>query len=127
MMSRSRLLLAFALMTALGTFGCAHCDTCDDFPAPCVGPNCGGGAGYAAPGPVQYGGPTASPTGMNVPAAAPVPPPVTETSDIAPAPAGSNTDAAPGVDSALPTPSVRPEGDGPPTPPTPSLPPAPPQ
>ncbi len=25
--------------------GCAQCDTCDDFPAPCVGPNCGQG-GY---------------------------------------------------------------------------------
>ena len=38
-MSRSSLLLMAAL--AAGGFGCAHCDTCDDFPAPCTGPNCG--------------------------------------------------------------------------------------
>ena len=39
-MSRSYLLLVAAALAA-GGFGCAHCDTCDDFPAPCTGPNCG--------------------------------------------------------------------------------------
>ena len=39
-MSRSSLLLVAAALAA-GGFGCAHCDTCDDFPAPCTGPNCG--------------------------------------------------------------------------------------
>ncbi len=29
------------LVAAAGFSGCAVCDTCDDFPAPCVGPNCG--------------------------------------------------------------------------------------
>ena len=32
--------LAVGLALAAAS-GCAQCDTCDDFPAPCVGPNCG--------------------------------------------------------------------------------------
>jgi hypothetical protein len=44
-MSRpTSLLIAAAVATAV--VGCAHCDTCDDFPAPCV--DCG----YSTPGPV---------------------------------------------------------------------------
>jgi hypothetical protein len=39
-MSRIYLLLAAAALSA-GALGCAQCDTCDDFPAPCTGPNCG--------------------------------------------------------------------------------------
>ena len=38
-MSRMNLLLAVAV--AAGVVGCAQCDTCDDFPVPCIGPNCG--------------------------------------------------------------------------------------
>ncbi len=40
-MSRMNLLMAVAV--AAGVVGCAQCDTCDDFPAPCVGANCGQG------------------------------------------------------------------------------------
>ena len=39
-MSRTSLLLA-AFSLAVGMTGCTHCDTCDDFPTPCTGPNCG--------------------------------------------------------------------------------------
>ncbi len=39
----STMLLAGSL--ALVAVGCTHCDTCDDFPTPCVGPNCGGMVG----------------------------------------------------------------------------------
>ena len=31
-------------LTLAAASGCAQCDTCDDFPAPCTGPNCGQGA-----------------------------------------------------------------------------------
>ena len=41
-MSRICLLLAAVALSA-SDLGCAQCDTCDDFPAPCVGPNCGQG------------------------------------------------------------------------------------
>ena len=41
----SLLLVAVALVA--GAVGCAHCDTCDDFPTPCVGGDCG----YAPSGP----------------------------------------------------------------------------
>lgn len=34
-------LLVLAASAAAIAVGCAHCDTCDDFPAPCTGPNCG--------------------------------------------------------------------------------------
>lgn len=39
-MLRLSLLLA-AVACTIGTAGCTHCDTCDDFPIPCVGGNCG--------------------------------------------------------------------------------------
>ena len=39
-MSRPSLLVLAASAAALAV-GCAHCDTCDDFPAPCTGPYCG--------------------------------------------------------------------------------------
>src|SRR4051794_29056710 len=51
-MSRFSLLMLAVAVTAGAAVGCAQCDTCDDFPAPCTGPNCGyhGGAApaYAA-------------------------------------------------------------------------------
>ena len=43
-MSRISLLLV-AVAVAGGVVGCAQCDTCDDFPAPCTGPNCSQGLG----------------------------------------------------------------------------------
>jgi len=49
----SRISLLMAVAVAAGVVGCAQCDTCDDFPAPCVGPNCGQNSytppGYVAP------------------------------------------------------------------------------
>jgi hypothetical protein len=48
-MARWKLLMAATVMTA-GTIGCAHFDTVDDFPVPCVGGNCNGPAmAYAGP------------------------------------------------------------------------------
>ncbi len=35
-------MLWMVVVAATGFAGCAVCDTCDDFPTPCVGPNCGG-------------------------------------------------------------------------------------
>ncbi len=35
-------MLMLGLFTSLAYTGCTHCDTCDDFPAPCTGPGCGG-------------------------------------------------------------------------------------
>ena len=51
-----------------GATGCAQCDTCDDFPAPCTGPNCGQN-GFATGGfipPTQAGLPQ-DPTMMAAP------------------------------------------------------------
>lgn|GEM_PF-1759496 len=42
-------LLLTAVALAIGSTGCTHCDTCDDFPIPCVGGNCGPAVG--GPGP----------------------------------------------------------------------------
>ncbi len=47
--------------------GMRQCDTCDDFPAPCTGPNCGqnqpGVLDYLPPGPGQPLGSGAAPMG----------------------------------------------------------------
>ncbi len=81
------------LALTMGSVGCAHCDTCDDFPAPCTGPNCGypynhGGDVYAgAPAPAS------ADASMSAPAA-PAPSSVSST----PAPGaslGPASDAAP--------------------------------
>jgi hypothetical protein len=37
----SRISVWMAVAVAAGVVGCAQCDTCDDFPVPCTGPNCG--------------------------------------------------------------------------------------
>ena len=37
----TRFALLVVGLALAGVTGCAQCDTCDDFPAPCVGPNCG--------------------------------------------------------------------------------------
>jgi hypothetical protein len=33
--------LAAVILAVVGATGCAQCDTCDDFPIPCAGGNCG--------------------------------------------------------------------------------------
>ncbi len=99
-MSRTSLLLAAFTLTA-GMTGCTHCDTCDDFPAPCTGPNCGfrggpiGGAvvhtgppvvvGPSTPAEVAPGSPSSTPS-SSAPALAPVPAP-----DPTPAPESAPT------------------------------------
>jgi hypothetical protein len=59
-MARWNLLMAAATVAA-GTIGCAHCDTCDDFPVPCVGANCNGPT-------MAYGGPAMGGPAMSGPA-----------------------------------------------------------
>ncbi len=78
-MPRTRL-LAIAVVAVAGAIGCAHCDTCDDFPAPCVGGNCNGAAtGYAM----------ATPTMATAPAGAPGMPYTPPASNAAAAPASA--------------------------------------
>ena len=73
-MSRISLLLVAAAVAA-GVVGCAQCDTCDDFPAPCTGPNCGqnrpGILDYLPPGQGQPYGTGATPMGSTAPNPAP--------------------------------------------------------
>jgi hypothetical protein len=99
-MSRISLLLVAAVVAA-GVVGCAQCDTCDDFPAPCTGPNCGqnqaGILDYMPQGPGQapasMGAAPASAAPMNDSAgpapATPSTPPVNPDPATNPAP-GSN-------------------------------------
>ena len=105
-------MLRISLLVAIGVMasavGCAQCDTCDDFPAPCVGPNCGGNTyappGYLAPtmdqmSPAQ--GPAAAPS--NIPANDGVPDgPASPTPDT-PSPSVPPADAAPVTSPPLPT------------------------
>jgi hypothetical protein len=68
-MSRYTLLLLAGSLTAMaGAVGCTHCDTCDDFPTPCSGPNCG------LQGYVPYGTDAAAGPGYQSPAPAATPP-----------------------------------------------------
>ena len=87
-MSRSLLLLTAAASLAVGALGCAHCDTCDDFPTPCTGANCGY---QQAPNGVPY------PVGPAVPVggpASPAPAPITSSPATAtPPPANSGNSA----------------------------------
>ncbi|GAC1341313.1 MAG: hypothetical protein NVSMB14_06600 [Isosphaeraceae bacterium] len=85
-MPRSNLLPLVALLAA-GVVGCAHCDICDDFPAPCTGPGCYTGGAPGAP--------------MMVPAGAPVP--VSNAAAGAPGPVISNRNSA---GPAMPPPAV---------------------
>jgi len=89
-------LLVVGLALAAGS-GCAQCDTCDDFPAPCTGPNCGQG-GYNTGGfipPTQDGLP-AGEARMTAPA-----------NDAAPAMNNPNPDT--------PSPMIPPSNDPSPT------------
>lgn len=111
---------------AASAIGCAHCQTCDDFPVPCTGPNCGhAGHGSYAP-PVFGAGPVVMPAGMPVPvpdmgpylppsqAGAPTPPPPVSDTRV-----GENPDPAPADAPGISTP---PEIESQPTPPAPSTP-----
>jgi hypothetical protein len=126
--------LAAALSTALisGAIGCAHCDTCDEFPRPCVGSDC---AGLATGGELM---PTSAPIaaapmglmgeGMpydvtDVPAGTPMP-----SMTPAPAPTSAAPSAAPSVTPPPPIPGAAPAAAPVTTPPAlpPALPAAPP-
>jgi hypothetical protein len=96
-MSRISLLLVAASVAA-GVVGCAQCDTCDDFPAPCTGPNCGqnraGVLDYMPPGPGQPAGSGAPPS--SAPGGTPMndsagPAPTAPASEPAPVPASPPT------------------------------------
>jgi hypothetical protein len=95
-MSRLSLLVASAAL-GLAAVGCAHCDTCDDFPAPCNGPNCGMTSGYGMSGP-QTAPTTAAPAQPPAAGAAAAP---TTPSETPAAPGATTTsppaDAAPGT------------------------------
>lgn len=106
-MARWNLLMA-AVATAAGTIGCAHYDTVDDFPVPCVGANCAGGS------PIAYGGP-----GMGAPAGDAINSPSSELGPYGSqggATAGSSEPAAP--EPAVPNPpgdpGLLPPSDSPP-------------
>jgi hypothetical protein len=101
-----------------GAVGCAHCSTCDDFPAPCVGPNCGGGpnGAYAmASGPAGYPAPTgmvvAPPSGASLG-------PVNDAAGPAPTVpnSGGSIPAAPPIESKPSAPSPTPPAPGDPLP-----------
>ena len=97
----SRICWMVAALMAVGVVGCAQCDTCDDFPAPCTGPNCGqgpggapysGGLGYLdqGPGTMLSAAPGESAPANPEMAAAPMPP-----ADAAPATSPMPTETAP--------------------------------
>jgi hypothetical protein len=81
-MTRISLLLV-AVALAAGTSGCTHCDTCDDFPTPCLEQNSGytpATGAYMGPdaGEIQTSMPPASAIESipaSKPATAPAPPP----------------------------------------------------
>jgi hypothetical protein len=68
-MLRLNLLLVAVALAAVQA-GCTQCDTCDDFPTPCIGGNCGPRA--FAPAAPSYEAPMVVPPGA--PATAPTPP-----------------------------------------------------
>jgi hypothetical protein len=96
-MSRISLLLVAAAVAA-GVVGCAQCDTCDDFPAPCTGPNCGqnqpGILDYMPQGAASMGAPpaNAAPAGESAGPAPTMP----ETPPVNPASSAPAMDPAPG-------------------------------
>ena len=107
-MSRPSLLVLAASAAAIAV-GCAHCDTCDDFPAPCTGPNCGypyqgafpidGGANVVGPmmeGPIVGAPIVSSPTTMpSITPPEPTPSGSSSTPPPGPSPAPSGNGGAP--------------------------------
>jgi hypothetical protein len=117
----SAVLMAAGL--AAGAVGCAHCDTCDDFPTPCVGPNCGGGpmGVYAmASGPVSYSAPAGATT--SAPAGAALAP---ANDGAGPAPTAPAAGAPPAAAPPTPSPFESKPTTPTPTPPLPGEPTAP--
>lgn len=98
-------LVLMAVALAAGTVGCAQCDTCDDFPTPCIGTNCGF-QGYPAPS-GTYTTPTMTVVGPTIPAeAAPAPAPTPSTTG-APAPGPSTgPEVTPPAAETTPTPGA---------------------
>jgi hypothetical protein len=99
-MSRiSALLVAAGLLAGSG--GCAQCDTCDDFPAPCTGPNCAGAydlnhGPLARRGPDNGGAPAImNPATPSDDAAGPIPPPPGAGPGPGAAPAGPGESSPP--------------------------------
>ena len=98
-----RINLLVAVAVAAGVVGCAQCDTCDDFPAPCTGPNCGHMHGIPpeiADPAMGQGSPvmgTTTPVAPANDAAGPAPTAPAAPSDAAPVapPAGSGSPPAP--------------------------------
>jgi len=66
-----RQLLVLVVAVSAGAIGCAHCDTCDDFPVPCSGANCGGPGVPVAPVVEMPGSPILMAPGAAVGATAP--------------------------------------------------------
>ena len=95
-----RINLLVAVAVAAGVVGCAQCDTCDDFPAPCTGPNCGQ--------------PYSVPTAMTDPAMSQGGPVMGTMTPVAPA-----SDAA-GPAPATPAPATQPRPPRTPPPPVPA-------
>jgi hypothetical protein len=96
MLRLSFLLSAVALF--VGSAGCTHCDTCDDFPIPCVGGNCGSAGMAMAPMTGAYTGAGAS----NAPYA-PEGPPTVAPLPLAPPPGTQILEPLPGApDPAMP-------------------------
>jgi hypothetical protein len=90
-MLRFKLALLAAALSA-GAVGCSQCDTCDDFPTPCIGGNCGpqshpptsaGDYSMVAPG---QGAPIMLPQGAPMPPA----PPASTTEPATPPPAAGS-------------------------------------
>jgi hypothetical protein len=94
-MPRSRWFLAAAAL-ATAAIGCAHCDTCDDFPTPCSAEvGCGDEAG---PMPMPMLAPTmASPVMMGGPALMGAPAPIVTSQPVASPPPASGTGTGTGT------------------------------
>ncbi len=87
----TRISLMVAVAMAAGVVGCAHCDTCDDFPAPCAGPNCGPSSGATGLEPAMVqGAPMRGPMAFESAGPAPGTPPATPSVSVPPADAASS-------------------------------------
>jgi hypothetical protein len=92
-MPRSRWIVAAAALAMSAASGCAHCDTCDDFPTPCAAE---GGCGAVAP-PMPVVAPTmGGPVMMGGPAMMGSPAPIVTSQPLAGPPSGSPAAAAGG-------------------------------
>jgi len=118
-MVRIKLGLLAAALTAGAVVGCAQCDTCDDFPTPCLGGNCGPQPGHPGVAAGTYtlvtpdhGGPMMLPPGAPLPPGVPAGP---ATGAVA-VPAPTSGTSAPAADAVPPPPPPRSEPVTPPPP-----------